>query len=319
MANSARLNATQTRNWRWTKQYNVQLSEAGRREHFPRASHGESLLLEADSGGVYCSVFGRVDIDNTDHVGRDEVGIGLDLRQALGVCRGDSIRVVDTSPPDSRRRQFGDALGKRPIICRVRKSVHPDIGFDICRLSRAAMDDLGVTAGDHVVVESTEAMCSLKALPLRPEITESKRRQTEQHPSRYPDPVSALQLERITGTDVDIPSIYLDAERREALGLGRQATVEAEERSASADGQTTGESTPLAAGASQPVKVSRNSVSSYLRSLNDSTVPVVGGLLGTVVVFEQSLTFDQRLAVVGAGLFLVLLSITYRVRKSTID
>lgn len=320
MPESEALVVTGTKDWNWEKEYNVQLPESGNRDCFSDISHGDFLLLETDQADVHCSVFGKVDLRETDHVDQGQVGIGLDLRQALGVCKDETVRVVDATPPGTWRRRLGEALVRRPILCRIRKSVHPDIGFNVCRISRAAMDDLGVNPGDNVIIESTKETCSLKALPLREEISESKREQIKQHPSRYPDPVEELELDRITGTDIDIPSIYIDAERREKLDLDMQTTVKAETRysDASDDSEDDGESV-LTSGVCQPVKVSRNSVSSYLRSLNDNTVTVVIGLLGTVALFRQYLSFSQMIAAVGVGVLLVVLSITYRVRKTAID
>ncbi|ERH11977.1 MAG: hypothetical protein J07HB67_00988 [halophilic archaeon J07HB67] len=313
MSECEELEVTKTEDWNWNKEYNVQLPEAESREYLPDVSHGDLVLVESTRSGTCHAIFGKVDTEETDHVDDGQVGIGLDLRQAIGVPKGGRVRVVDTPRPEDWRRQLGDVLGRRPILCRVRKAVHPDIGFDVCRLSRSAMDDLGVTPGDHVVVESTEDVDSLKALPLRDETVETKQKQLEQHPSRYPDPAEALRLDRITGTDVDIPSIYLDAERREELGLGEQATVDPD-REGEAGSETSNPA--LAAGVCQPVKVSRNSASSFLRSLNDNTVPVVAGLLGTVVVFKGYLTLQQEVAAVGVGVVLIVLSVTYRVRTA---
>lgn len=304
MPRRAALTVTSTRNWTWTREYNVQLSRESRDEYFPDTSHGDFLLLEARHDGVTFAVFGKVDLVGTGHLGPSEVGIGNNLRHALGVDLGEEVDVSDRTPPRDWRRRVDQLLGKRPVLCRVRTAVHPDIGFDVCRVSEATMDSLGVAPGDHVVIESTRGLRSLKALPLREEVADRKRRETRQNPERYPDPATVLGLERFDGTDVDLPEIYLDAERRSDLELPAQTE---------ADGPPL-----LATGACQPVKVSRNSTSVYVRSLNEVTVPVIVGLLATVFVFEPWLSLADRVAIIGLGIVFILLSITYRVRKTTL-
>ena len=305
MVHQADLTVTETRNWSWGWEYNLQLSRSTCTEHFPGISHGDFLLLQVDHDGILFSVFGKVDIKKTNHLAPGQVGIGNNLRYAIGVTTGDEVQVIDNSPPADWTRQFDKILGQRPVLCRVRKAVHPDIGFEVCRLSEAAMDDLGITPGDHVVIESATEILSLKALPLREEIIDRKRRQTAQNSDRYPDPVSALDLDQIAGTDVDVPEIYLDSERRKDLGLNDQTEAD--------------ESGPLASGVCQPVKVSRNSTSVYIRSLNEVTVPVVVGLLATVFVFDPWLGPVGKIAIVALGILFILLSITYHVRRSTIN
>lgn len=304
MADRTALTVRTTRNWAWTRAYNLQLSSETRDEHFPDVSHGEYLLLEAEHDGVTFGMFGKVDLEEVTHLEPGEVGIGLNLRYALGVGTGETVYVSDEQPPAHRTQRIDRLLGKRPVLCRVRKGVHPDIGFDVCRISETTMDALGITPGDHVVVESTEETMSLKALPLREEVTDRKRRQTEQNPERYPDPVDVLDTDALAGTDVDVPVIYLDSERRQELRLGAQANAD--------------DPAPLSSGVCQPVKVSRNATSVYLRSLNEVTVPVIMGLLATIIIFEPWLNPASKVVVVGLGVLFILLSISYRVRKTTL-
>lgn len=304
MADTPPLTVQSTRNWSWTRAYNLQLPAETRAEYFPDVDHGESLLVRAEHDGVACSIFAKVDLEDIEHLEPGEVGIGLNLRYALGVATGETVRVSDESPPDHRTGRIDDVLGRRPVLCRVRKGVHPDVGFDVCRISESTMDALGIAPGDHVVVESTRASMSLKALPAREEISDRKRKQTAQNPDRYPDPVDALELEGLAGTRIDIPDIYLDSERREELGLGVQTNASAP--------------SPLASGVCQPVKVSRNATSVYARSLNEVTVPVIVGLFATIFVFEPWLGPVGNVAIIGLGLLFVLLSISYHVRKTTL-
>jgi len=293
-----------TKNWSWTNEYNLQLPAAVRRDSFPDISHGEYLLLEADHDGVTVAVFGKVDLVDTGHLEDGEVGIGINLRYALGVDVGDDVRVREADHPETGLRRLGarvdEWLGRRPVLCRVRKGVLPDIGFDICRLSESAMDDIGVSPGDRVVVESKNERVSLKAFPLREDVSDRKGVQTDMRPDRYPEPVEALGLDRLAGTEVDLPAIYLDAERRQQLQLGEQTN---------ADGGT-----PLDAGICQPVKVFRDPRSAFLRSLNGISISVIVGLLATVVFFEPWLTPLGMLAIIGVGLFFVVFSVVYQVR-----
>lgn len=305
MADRTELTVGLTQNWAWNREYNLQLTDQTRAEHFPDVDHGEFLLLEAEHEDTCFAVFGKVDLDETDHLEPGETGVGMNLRYALGVTPGETVCVADESPPEDWTRKFDELFGRRPVICRVRKGVLPDVGFDVCRVGEATMDDLGITPGDHVVIESTEEVRSLKALPLREEITDRKRRQTEQNPDRYPDPAEVLDLDRLGGTDVDLPEIYLDSGRREDLALEEQTNDDAP--------------VPMASGICQPVKVSRNATSVYLRSLNEVSVPVILGLFAAIFVFEPWLTATGRVALVVSGILFIILSITYRVRKTTLD
>lgn len=305
MPTAAELTVARTKNWSWAKEYNVQFSEETADDFFPGLSHGEFVLVESTNHDIAFSMLGKVDLEDTGHLAYGEVGIGLNLRYALGVETGDTVDVSEGQPDGDRGGRFDGLLGRRPVLCRVRKSVHPDIGFEICRISEAVMDDLGITPGDRVIIESSTEEVSLKAFPLREEIRNQKRTQAEQNPDRYPDPVDVLQTDRIAGTRVDIPVIYLDSERRNALELGAQAG--------------SSEDATLASGVCQPVKVSRNATSVYLRSLNSVTVPVVVGLLATIFAFDAWLTPLGKLAVLALGLAFVVLSIFYRVRKTTLE
>jgi len=303
MPDSAALTVRSTKDWEWTNSYNIQLSPDTRRNNFPTLSHGDPLRIEAEHNGTTFAIFGKADLRNVTHLDPGEIGIGSNLRYALGVPTGESIQVFDKTPPDHRTKRLDHVFGKRPVLCRVRKSVHPDIGFNVCRISETTMDALGITAGDRVVIESAEESTKLKALPLRDEVTGRKNQQIEQNPDRYPDPVDVLGIRGLAETDVDIPEIYLDAERRNELKLGQQSNAD--------------DSTPLDSGVCQPVKVTRNATSVYIRSLNESTVPVIAGLLATIFVFDPWLNSEGKVAIVVLGVLFILLSIWYRVRRQT--
>jgi Na+-driven multidrug efflux pump len=88
------------------------------------------------------------------------------------------------------------------------------------------------------------------------------------------------------------------------LALGKQTKAE--------------DAAPLSSGICQPVKVTRNATSVYLRSLNEVTVPVIVGLLATIFVFDPWLSATGKVTIIGAGLLFVLLSVLYRVQKATL-
>ena len=309
MTDSATLTVQTTKNCDWDKAYNVQLTAGALNEHFTDLAHGSFLLVEADHDGTTFSAFGKVDVRETDHLGDGDVGIGLHFRYALGVTVGTDVRVRHKELPNGVGGQLGgkfdEILGSRPVLCRVRTAVHPDIGFNVCRIDQGTMDELGIGAGDRVVVESTRKPITVKALPLRSEIETRKHTQTEENPDRYPDPVSTLGLGAIAGTSIDIPAIYLDAERRSKLQLTEQAGSDSD--------------SPLHTGHCQPVKVYRNATSAYLRSLNDVTVPVVVGLFATLVIFDEVLSPVTSIVIVIAGILLILFSISYRVSRAALD
>lgn len=298
------LTVQSTENWAWTREYNIQLCPETHKQYFSDVLHGEFLMTEAEHSGVTFSTFGKLDIKETDHLNPGEVGIGLNMRSALGVSSEESVQVSNESPPGYRTQYLDEIIGKRPVICRVRKSVHPDIGFNICRMSKDTFDILGIVPGDRVIIESTNETTTLKALPLRSGVANRKKRQTAQNPERYPDPVDLLDLDDITGTDIDIPEIHLDAERRTDLNLAKQTEAE--------------NIIPLSSGICQPVKVTRDATSVYLRSLNEVTVPVIVGLLATIFVFDPWLSTAGEVAIIGVGILFVLLSVLYRVRRTSL-
>ena len=93
MADRTALTVRATRNWAWTRAYNLQLSTETRDQYFPDVSHGDHLLLEAEHDGVTFEMFGKVDQEGVTHLDPGEVGIGLNLRYALGVSPGDLVRI----------------------------------------------------------------------------------------------------------------------------------------------------------------------------------------------------------------------------------
>ncbi len=306
MVTAARLTVQSTENWAWTREYNIQMAPSTLKEHFPNISHGEFLMIETKHREISFTIFGKVDIKDTDnHLDPGEVGIGLNLRYALGAPIGETVCVVNRSPPGYRSQRLDEILGRRPVLCRVRKGVHPDIGFNICRISETTMDSLGITPGDRIIIESIHESITLKVLPIRDEIADRKRKQMKQNSDRYPDPIEVLSLDDIADTKIDIPEIYIDSERRKELQLGSQAKAEG--------------SSPLDSGACQPVKVTRNATSVYLRSLNEVTVPVIVGLLATLFVFDPWLSTEAGAVIIIVGVVFILLSILYRVRRTSLN
>lgn len=289
-----------TEDWEWDKEFNVQLAPAELAAH-PSLSVGDEILVKNPANELEPGVFGR--IDEGDHLEAGEVAIGFDLRHAVGVPRSEddpgTVTLVRTDPPETPRlRRFFDRFVRfRPIMCRVRYAVHPDIGFAVCRLSEETFDVLGIEPGDRVVLQSEHDTTSVKALPAEGKIEARKSMQKEQNPDRYPDCRELLDIEAIAGTRVDLPRIYLDAEMREHAGLDRTAN----------------------GGVCQPVKVYRDSQSFLLRKLNGVAIPAVGALLGFLVVFEDSLSLPVLGVVFLLTVLVILLSVYYRVRVESLD
>lgn len=295
-----RFRVEKTSDWRWDKEFNVQINPVDL-DRMPDISVGDYVLVQNPHSRIAPAVFGR--IDEGDHLAEGQVGIGFDLRHALGVPRDDpernSVALLNVAPDAKgyHHRAFERVLQYRPILCRVRYATHPDIGFETCRIPEESFDVLGIEPGDRVFLQSPHGRSSLKALPERETTRQRKAAQREQNPGRYLDCQGLLGIEGIAGTEVDLPRIYLDAEQRERSGLADTAN----------------------GGLCQPVVVYRDSQAFFLRKLNDVAVPVVGALLGFIVVLRGVLALGYLLAILAVAVLVIVLSLLYEVRFESLD
>lgn len=279
--------------WKYEKDYNVQISRAAKQESFPDQSEGDFLLVTKEQGDVELSVFGRLQVKKD--VPDDGVCIGTTLRTALGVTFGDGVSLNPIQPPSKRfhQRAFDKLVKIRPQICRVQKSTYPDPGFNICRISESMKGVLGIEWGDRIVVESPEDRISLRALPITDEFADRKARRVEQEDYHF----DCAELIHGDSEQVDIPSIYVDSERRTQLGLTKKEHW----------------------GACQPVRVYRDSTVYFSRQVSEITVPVIVGLFGFIVVFDDFLSFVNLVSLMVVGFLIIVLSLVYRARNISLD
>jgi hypothetical protein len=279
--------------WKYQKDYNIQISRAAKQERFPNQSEGDFLLVAKDQGDIELSVFGRLQVKKD--VPDDGICIGTTLRTALGVTFGDDVSLNPIQPPSKRlhQRAFDTLVKTRPQICRVQKSTYPDPGFNICRISESMKGVLGIKWGDRIVIESPEDRISLRALQITDEFADRKARRVKQEDYHF----DCAEVIHGDSEQVDIPSIYIDSERRSQLGLGKKEHW----------------------GACQPVRVYRDSTVYFSRQVSEITVPVIAGLFGFIVVFDDLLSFVNLVSLIVAGFLLILFSVVYRARKISLD
>lgn len=289
-----------TQDWKWDKEFNIQLHPTELSQH-RNLSVGTYVLVKNPHNELAPGLYGR--LDKGQHLESGEVGIGFDMRHALGVPREDSrlnsVNVYHRMLEKKcfNRRLFDRALHFRPIICRVRYAVHPDIGFQTCRLPEETFDVLGIEHGDRVYLQSAHDRTNLKALPAREGIQTPKAKQKEQNSEQYQDCQDILDIKSIVGTEVDLPCIYLDAEQRERAGLDQTSN----------------------GGQCQPIIVYRDSRAYFMRKLNEVAIPVVGAILGFTVVFRDILDNIYLFAGLAIAVVLIIFSLFYNVRFESLD
>lgn len=279
--------------WKFEKDYNIQLSRTTKERYFPDQSEGDFLLATTEVDSVELSVFGRLQVRKG--VSDGHVCVGATLRTALGVTFGDDIYLKPIQPPAKRphQRVFDTLVKVRPQICRVQKSTYPDPGFNICRISESMKGVLGIEWGDRVVLESPADRISLRALPITDEFEDRKDRRVEREDHHF----DCSELVHGCSEEVDIPPIYIDSERRTRLGLDKKENW----------------------GACQPLRVYRDAPVYFSKQLSDIIVPVVAGLFGFVVVFEDFLSFANLVVLVLVGVLLILFSMLYKARTISLD
>ncbi len=292
-----RFRVRETRDWTWDKAFNVQLAPAVLREH-DSLTTGKYVLVENPHRGSRPAVFGKIDAGK--HLQSDEVGIGFDLRHALGVPVGDpdrnevALRLRQPDKKPAHRRLFDRIFRFRPIVCRVRYAVHPDIGFKTCRLPEETFDVLGIEPGDRAFLQSARDRTTVKALPVRAGTAARKETQLAENPDRYPDCQHRLDIPAIAGTSVDIPPIYLDREQRMKAGVPEDEPC-------------------------HPLIVYRDSRAFFLRKLNDVTIPILAALLGFMVIFEGVLGLRYLVVALAIAVALILFSVYYQTRYESLD
>jgi hypothetical protein len=239
-------------------------------------------------------------VEETSRVKRDQIGIGTNLHQALGIPLDDEVEVAETLPqPPYGERPVNRILQTRPAVCRVRRAVLPDPEFRVCRLPKSVMSLIGIEEGDRVVLESAWGRSTVRALEVTDGLQNKKRRMEHHNPNKYDVVSEKIEVGEPLGTPVDVPSIYIDYDTRDDLGILEQ----------SADGT----------GVGQPVRVYRDNRAVFLQLIDDLMLPSFALLLSLLLLMERFLTFGQTVGLILLGfvvvVVLMLLQAVYRARR----
>ena len=289
------------------KDYYVLLNESVLDEELPHTSEGDPLLLTNTACEIEPALFGEVRV--SEAVEETEIGVGVNLRYAIGAETDSPIVVTEIDPPQRvwYRRLLDDILAVRPVLCRVHTTAIPDPGFRVARIDEDIQKFTGVEEGDRLILESATGKTTAQALLSTPAFEARKR--TEQAMSEsFPNCASVVETTNVSSVQVDLPAIYLDYGTRDHLGLDTREDPSV----------TTGELDVLATGVCQPIRVYRDSLTFFLRMLNDITLPVVFGLVGFIVVFDEVLTLASIVGLLFVIVAVILASLIYRTRKFTV-
>lgn len=270
-------------------------------EHFPNVSEGDFLRITAPRHDIEPELYGRIQIrDNTfsEELTSGEAGVSVTLRRALGVQVGDTVRLatVDLTEVGRLQRVSNRLLKIRPAVCRVRKSVQPDVGHRVCRISEATRQIIGIESGDRVVIQSADGRVrNMKALPITAEQRRQLSESIENAPEKYPDCFERLDVERVSGAKEDVPDVYISYSIRDELGL----------------------TDTKHSGKCQPVKIHRDTHDLFIRLLHDLTTPVVLGAVAVVIGFEIGTALKGLVLVV--ALVITVLSVAYQSRRVLLE
>jgi hypothetical protein len=281
----------------WRDDYNIQIHPATAQTALDGTSPGDSLLVTNPHSELDLELFGRADIREADELEPGELGIGADLRKGLGLPTGSEAHVESIDRPRKTPLQaaFDRLLDYRPVVCRVKKATFPDTGHPVCRLPDATMDLLGVREGDKVIIETSSERTSAKALPRRSFNEENKQRQQDSVPDLFPkcSEVVTRNVDQEFEIKDTLSPIQMNIELRDQLGIAENAN----------------------SGGCQPVRVERHSTNFLLRSLNESLIPVLAGLLGFIVVFDEILSNVHLILIFIIAVLMILLSLFTKARK----
>lgn len=267
-------------------------------DQFPSVSEGDLLKLEADHGELTLEYYGRVEQRDDrfdEEIEEDEIAVGIHCRRGLAVNTGDPVLVQKCNLDKSgiQRRFMNRLLKFRPASCRVHKSISPDSGFKVCRLSAEIKDLLGIEWGDRVVIQSANArLYGIKTLPVRENLAEKYRIREEKKPEYYPPPFPTSETAKQAGIIVDLPDVYLSASARNELQLPEN-------------------------GKYQPVKIHRDTNDVFIRIFGKLSIPIFIGAATILVAFD--IPTLVKIIILCIALLIALVSITLRGRRILLE
>ncbi len=186
------------------------------------------------------------------------------LRVALGARKGDFIGLcqLDTRKRRSHFEWFIEGLVRtQPQIMRVQITSFEDMEIDIARIPAGTFDIIGVEPGNTVTISSTIARKRVRSGILTQEQMTHRNGQIKRDPDYFIDPIVALELHRMLGgtSEEDLPTIFIDYDMRQALGIK-----------------------PM-----QPVRIVRDSLDIAMSRVYLILTPVALGLIATVVSIKE--------------------------------
>ncbi len=193
----------------------------------PGIGEGDFLKVVSGHNSDSFQMYGRVETRDDSYyqpLENGKVGLGLPIREAIAVNPdfNDSVLIekVNFEQVPTSRRFLNRLLGYRPVIVRARRAVYPDPGQKVIRTSEAVKHLLGIEWGDQIILQSSDSRIKdIKALPLTPEQKEKIEAREEDEYSKYPPPFNDTVAGSRTGTETDIPTIYMSASLRADLDL----------------------------------------------------------------------------------------------------
>jgi len=279
------LTVTNCRGLQSVREHVVQLHETTVQTALPETDANDYVLVFNPNTELEPSPALPARVEINDRVKQDQIGIGTNLHTALGMGMGDNVEIASILPTNPYgERAIARLLHTRPAICRVRKAVLPDPEFRVCRLTPSVMSLIGISEGDRVVLESAWNRTRVRALKLNQRMKEKKQNLKQKNPDRYPPTEEVYEVNDVLGSTVDIPSVFIDYDTRDELGILEQ----------DADGT----------GATQPVRVYRDNRAVFLSLLDDLTLPALAVLVTLFVLINPFLSFVQALAIIITGVFI---------------
>jgi hypothetical protein len=185
-----------------------------------RLGLGKHALVSDRSHGF--AIVARVVVDRSVEEGC--VKLDQTIRNALGVELRERVEVAPVTAAASRRHGVSQRLlgESRYIVARVQTADLATVEQDACALSEIALDLLGVSSGDDVVLEGqADEHGRVRTMRVRafraPDDMTGLREQVSggEMNARFPSAREAL------GIYPDLPWAFLDARTRDHLGLGK--------------------------------------------------------------------------------------------------
>lgn len=308
--------ACETQQRRFQYHHNIEVNRDNLQRIGDGLEQGDFVAVRNLESEVSAACYGRIDICNEFEDG--QAGIGYTLRYAIGVPDGGLVRIEPVDLPERGViARISDRLfGVRRVICRVRMAVEPDPGFRVCRISEETRELLGISEGDHVVLESVAGRArDIKSLSLSGKTEEYKNQQKQENQERYPSCFDLLDIEEVRGTRIDVPPIYIDRDLRQELSI-RNDEVENPDS--------------IDEGVCKPVVVYRDTTDLFGRIFLDIATPLIIAAAAAVIGLDTTTiqstigigVWSVLLAKIGllcVAILIALFAVWYRMRISLLD